>query len=122
MSRKIDALVAEKVMGWRVHHRNTAWWVKAEEENSAVSRPIAFVGTWAPSEDIADAWEVVEKMRGSVHDISVGWHDNKYTAVITVVIDTKCGFDQFQASADTAPMAICLAALKAKGVDIEEGE
>ncbi len=108
----IDRLVAEKVMGWRT------------EETSATGDGDCRVlqvypnGKWrgssfVPSRYIAHAWEVVEKMpptRGPRADSfaimrtgegwTAGYHDGE-------------SFDNDCASADTAPLAICRAALKA---------
>lgn len=66
--RELDALVAEKVMGWRRHP--TDRWHDGERE---LDRDHAVEGgggdyyhpdePWSPSTEIAAAWEVVEKMR-----------------------------------------------------------
>ena len=45
--RELDAAVAEKVMGWDTS--KIAW------------RPF-YISSWQPSENIADAWQVVEKI------------------------------------------------------------
>lgn len=103
-TRERDALVAEKVMGWNVYQ-----------------------ASWSPTTDIAAAWEVVEKMdaehrtlRVSRHPV-MGWeceifppypwreHTNEGVRVHST---------SYSASADTAPEAICLAALRARGVDV----
>lgn len=51
--RELDALVAEKVMGWRIHHRNTAHYVLPGMRDYKVQ---ALVSEWHPSTDIAAAW------------------------------------------------------------------
>lgn len=106
MSREIDALIAERVMEYPVKHRKTPvsdYWV-------------CILHTWIKlppySTDIAAAWEVVEKInllgeRGWLRKESGGgWEYYEYEYDFEPVI-----------TADTAPMAICLAALKLKGVD-----
>ena len=100
--RELDALIAEKVMG-----QNT--------------RGLSGCGSWGCgcssdpyphlpkySEDIAAAWRVVEKLDGTYEPV-IERHGPGWTA----------WFDSNQAWADTAPLAICLAALKAVGVQVE---
>ena len=55
--RELDALVVEKVMGWK--------WLSGNP--------------WAPSTDIAAAWEVLEKMRerGYTVEVFFGWESGK---------------------------------------------
>lgn len=67
------------------------------------------------STNIAAAWEVVEKMRNVVDDLrNGGWQFDIYDSLPTQwrVQFTKPG-KGICAYADTAPLAICLAALKA---------
>ena len=52
--------MAAKVMGWFVHHRNTALYYPADYTIS--TKPARFISEWRPSTSIADAWELVEKM------------------------------------------------------------
>lgn len=116
--RELDALVAKRIMGWNVggymnmqwvcnDGKDTGWYLT--EFGSQECNP------FSPSTDIAAAWEVVDKLgerfsfyfhtRGRMTDISViHWPDN-----------LKGGFD---VSGETAPHAICLAALKAVGVEV----
>lgn len=114
--RELDALIAEKVMGWsyKPYYNGGGEWVKD-------GRKVAFGGFDGGSlprysTDIAAAWLVVEKMgnwhgfdflvqmlqpRGS-NTYEAGWYEQDY--------------DGFQpratGDADTVPLAICLAALK----------
>ena len=112
----LNELVATKVMGW---HRRKDFWATAEEWDTKVAP-----GNWSPMDSIDAAWGVVEKigkrfvLRHPSHAnlwqagfecdsgiADVGWH---------FVKNNCCVF----AGADTAPMAICLAALKAVGVEV----
>lgn len=101
MSRKIDALVAEHIMGWPGQKINVDW--------SIPRGPLPNYST-----NIADAWEVVEKF-------TYGWQvgltmDNEVSC--SLVVD-KIGISpSIEVFAPTAPMAICIAALKAKGVEV----
>ncbi len=110
--RLLDALVAEKVMGWRRKPgRNvwiddnvlTGWLIEPDDVNDAPC--------WAPSTDIAAAWEVVEKVM-----YPHGWY-------LAPVPDSEGWWGVFTppdehrevALGATAPLAICRAALKAVG-------
>jgi hypothetical protein len=124
--RELDTLVAEKVMGLTRHDESYV----AE----GVGKVIRFVwrdggGTCVYSGDmflphystnIADAWGVVERLvstpgpNGDHHSVRVD-----YSGDAVVVIDENEDW-QVSAIAETAPLAICLAALKAKGVTGEQ--
>jgi len=99
--RELDALVAEKVMGWTLSGRV---WID-ERGHLQTIEPTSF-GSFEPSSDIAAAWEVVEKMRarGLIVDLTLG-------------AGAYCRIGGFRPFAEergaTAPLAICLAALKA---------
>lgn len=121
MSREIDAMVAEKVMGW----------TKAEplDGRSRAWPPDCKIKMWPHgisippySTDIASAWEVVERM-GRWHGFDfivrttgglygkkeweAGWYEDGFEGPESRAV----------ADADTVPMAICLAALAAAGVE-----
>lgn len=100
--RELDALVAEKVMGW------------APRDAGAGDRLI-YVGAWAHCEslphystDIAAAWQVVEKLAADGLYVHVGYCLGRTEASVNSPLDI---IDN--AYAPTAPLAICLAALKA---------
>jgi len=72
---------------------------------------------WKYTQDIRFAWQVVEKMRewdGCMNpEVEIRSDMGRWTCAI--------GFEAWaaisgEATADTAPLAICIAALKAKGV------
>lgn len=102
--RELDALVAEKVMGR--------------------TKPEHFVpkNVWLPhySTDIAASWEVVEKMRSMGFYYSVGSIVALGGRGPTLTESHAAGFGKRNAlfetvSGETAPHAVCLAALKAVG-------
>lgn len=102
--RELDALVAEKVMGWKsVEHRFEdpfhRWDGIAPEHGSHRFTVPDF------STDIAAAWEVVEKLNDLILERDVTAEGTRYNVVI----------DGIETWAETAPHAICLAALKAVG-------
>ncbi len=115
--RQIDALVAEHVMGWR--SCGDCWAL----ELARVQKK----HTWKPSIDIAAAWEAFEYIGGgySVCDKWVDFSpmleirriDSPSHAEWRCTIDTDEG--RYESVGHTAPLAICLAALKAKGVEID---
>ena len=120
-SRELDALVAEKVFRLEV--------CRCEQPSSCGFGPqqCAFgCGGWIPlahSTSIAAAWLVVEKL-------SDKWEMNlrtilparDYVCEFKLVVKNKCIVDAqhpfehvWNNPVDTAPLAICLAALKAVG-------
>jgi hypothetical protein len=123
-SRELDALVAEKVMGleWAAFYTSSAygaWYSKTNlgprtKEKGQLPRP-DFDSLPAYSNDISAAWEVVEKIAPACDgefrlerdesgqwECEIGYHvaDACYPRI---------------AKGETAPHAICLAALKAVG-------
>jgi hypothetical protein len=99
--REMDALVAEKVMGWRLHPHKTHWMTN----NNNFRR----IGTFLPSDDISAAWEVVEKMKEKGRLYLIVSDDIGYKAEILLNDPVPMA----TAQCDTAPLAICRAALLA---------
>jgi hypothetical protein len=100
--RELDALVAERVMGW----------VQEEPQPHPVNSFAIYFGGPPPySTDIAAAWQVVERMREQEYSIALDsdtWLKHPY-AVHFIGGNSGC----VSCTADTAPLAICRAALKA---------
>ena len=131
--RELDALIAEKVMGtpkyWSVwfacsHYGNfngldqaQAYAEKIQGDFKAHVLPYSDEPNYSTS--IEAAWEVVERLvstpgpNGDHHSVRVD-----YSGDAVVVIDENKDW-QVSAIASTAPHAICLAALRAKGVTHE---
>lgn len=90
--RELDLLVAEKIFGWSPS--------QVYDKHSYLSY----------STDISAAWEVVEKVK------------SEYSVTIDTCLEHEgkwlCTFAYHQVEGDSAPHAICLAALKAKGVEV----
>lgn len=109
--RDLDALVAEKVMGWKYYPAsagtmqpiNPPYWINPDRQS------LDAIEDWPPSysTDIDAAWEVVEKLAGTFR-----LEYEKYS-------DWDCELGLGSAHAKTAPLAICLAALKAVGCEVE---
>jgi hypothetical protein len=125
--RELDALIAEKVMGLEV-----SFTIYPPE--GADGYEIQKIGGdcfdgctklhWSSmpeySTDIAAAWEVVEKVRTKKISVSLVtcWDDSKDMMQWVCKIEWG-GTDRFEfALQDTAPHAICLAALKTMGIDL----
>lgn len=122
MSMKIDELVAEKVMGL-VPCGNPTMFARGAGLKGYPAKPY--------STYIAEAWEVVEKMRERrplVNLMNDGWHCRMKVEGLDeeVYIDGQAvAFTQpsvHSNGCDTAPLAICLAALRAVGVSESEIE
>lgn len=101
--RELDALIADKVMGWIDVHREGDW--------GYLGRPFgAFRDFRIPnySTEITEAWEIVEKLRPHflirIENSGSLW-----------IIDFGCSDPITRIGAVSAPHAICLAALQAVG-------
>lgn len=92
--RELDALVAEKVMGY------------------GPKNDPCHAGEWSPSTSISAAWEVVENMKED-GDVFIEWWQDDLWTVSNKPIGVRDNGVILEA--DTAPLAICLAALKAVG-------
>jgi len=125
--RELDALVAEKVMGIEVdlvvapfiyyspYRDRYDEWAAGNEPYIDKDGDIHLIPRY--STDIAAAWLVVEKMRETrwieVHSTIDGEWAAFYTPIGTT--DMNQAIHEY-AKASTAPLAICLAALKAVGI------
>jgi hypothetical protein len=107
-NRDLDALIAVKVMGWRTHSHSERMWY-----TGYTSIP---KDNFKPSSEISAAWEALEKF-------------DSYTLTRTIDGGAYCeilwlNYGSFDiigtGEAEAAPMAICLAALKAKGLKVDE--
>lgn len=91
-NREIDTLVAEKVMGWKVSDELVFF-----DENGLL------LPDFRPSQDISDAWRVVKKMGDNE------FFDKWFTY-----------FANYHYMHEITPEEICLAALEAVWIEIEE--
>lgn len=94
--KELDALIAEKVTGWKPSG------LLGKDHKYAVKE---FYEPPHYSTDIAAAWEVVDKI-APLDDFRLAFRNGEWFAEFSSMIN------QF-AQAGTAPHAICLAALKA---------
>jgi hypothetical protein len=104
---ELDRLVAEQVMGWRIHGRNTVFYVPAEDQGRLMQPGRCWAtDTWRPSRDIAKAWMIVERIT-----------DPRLPRVADFLPSTRFmaewrRLDLWAYSAQEAAHAICLAALR----------
>lgn len=113
-TQHIDFLVAKKIMGWDLTATGGGefgWreWIDANSWTVIPQR------NWKPSTEIADVWKVMEKFPFGQWAVILascerGWQCKIYS------LD---GPEEYSI-AETAPLAISLAALKAAGVDVTE--
>ena len=118
--RELDALIAEKVMGWRrVNDEDPYFWPSKEMCDRLKEQYPDVIGyDYFPaplfSTDTAAAWEVVE------HMINTPGPDGDYWDVIlditsmkTICVMGELADYRVQAESKSTPHAICLVALKA---------
>lgn len=123
--RELDTLVAEKLMGWELadlSHHNYGTIVVAGPPGATLS-PGSIP---CYSTDIGATWEVVEKLRADEYevDIRVCYSTPHKCAHPWSVYIVESGVDKpfgraSTCHAESAPLAICLAALKVKGIEVE---
>ena len=122
--REIDALVAEKVMGCRVEKCGHAFNVFCRCDPRRIHGKFPHDEILRYTSDISAAWEVVEKMRelnnGDVTEFRFTWRGTKNPGYCFRIWESDLEVDMEEFRADTPALAICLAALKAKGVGIPD--
>ncbi len=128
MSRELDALIAEHVMGWTKR-------ISADHTGSPIKalRAIGVIYAWKDakkkeqgldvprySTDIAAAWMVVDRMRTHVPDYRALRMESVPLGYTVAFYSHKNPLNRVGAfvAAETAPLAICLAALKALNIEI----
>lgn len=98
---ELNALVAERVMGWGIRRNAFGYWLGPGTINA---------NTWSPSSDMSAVWEVVSKLRES-HHLQLKTEDEGWAAKFGLVDPTDFQ-DMAEWSYDTtAPLVICRAAL-----------
>jgi len=114
--RELDALVAKKVMGWHLVRwadetdGGRVWKGDAGEYRAPYSVDPNPKWRWSPSTDIAAAWEVVDALMDNGIGLPQIFHDGQlWVASVSDCTRKKSNM----ASALTAPLAICRAALLA---------
>lgn len=135
MTRALDALVADRVMGWYVYFSEEVF---VNKERCSLNDWGGREGAWSDldlvppySTDITAAWEVVKKLvetddgwEISINSMWAGGQDKMYFAQFydSLIATPASRREQLKtrAGATKLPLAICLAALKSVGVPREE--
>ena len=115
-NRELDALVAENIFGCKLSfdsNANRYHCLCAVGVHPNKGKTSYYIPHY--SSDISAAWEVftlVSKEIGCLTKLSTfpGTWEDEYT--------WSCDFTTAVGLADTAPMAICIAALRSKGIDV----
>lgn len=123
--REIDALVAEHVFGWIKEKKLGIDYLYFQPGFSLGAcsywEPVIWnklaVAEWLPhySTQIEDSWRIIKSFEKESRFHLSGFYDGVYRAKFGVPIDVS-------GEAETIEAAICLAALKAKGVSLFFGE
>lgn len=106
---EMDVLIAKKVMHW-YSDPDVPYYDSVEADGVIhISRK------WSPSTDIASAWEVVEKLKSDGHELYIS---TTYGQFDCTIVDDNGEPDENHsltmlgaAHEETAPLAICRAAL-----------
>jgi ABA sandwich protein len=111
--RELDALVAEKVFGWTRctmagHGPECSYWF--DSDGNGHNQDLF-------SDDIAAAWMVVEQLQKQDYKTVIMANLTR-PPLYTVTMASMSQEDVVVITAYTAPLAICLAALKAVDVEV----
>ena len=123
--REMDALVAEKVMGWNhIHDRAVRLMGLPPEATVMWGEDVCphLLPILSYSTDIANAWRIVETLATEGYLTSVAWEpgrDGRSYASVQMILDRNLIADlvlnnprEMDGRGRTAPLAICRAALK----------
>lgn len=105
--------LAEGAMGWRVHIRNTSHWTDAAKWDRCDYVVRAIVDEWRPFDSIINAWMLVDALEARGWLLSLGRDRDLNEAGDWVAAFGRIGtiVHGKVATGDTAPGAICRAAL-----------
>lgn len=131
-ARERDALVAERVMGWVKDGGRRGFWFDPADPKLFYASGYTHDGSdydfpdFCPTTDIAAAWEVVEKLveLGMYPDLISTGDPVAWRCVVDKYIEDVDTDEALEwprsAVAATAPEAICIAALRAVGVEVDQ--
>lgn len=123
MSRAIDAMVAERVMGWGQHPIMSDCWATGGQSGGGVY--FRQKHYFCPSDDSVHAMEVVEKMRALGHTVraEAGGKAGTSWQIEFLRGDDAGSWDRIgEAEEEKFPMGVSLAALRAVGVPEDQIE
>ncbi|PFQ42809.1 hypothetical protein COK05_24480 [Bacillus cereus] len=103
-NNSINQLLAEKVMGWHLRKlEHVDAWI--DEQGNWILKQM-----WKPTTNIQDAWLVLEKFDFANVERVTGYGD--FYKVNLSVPELDGTYSEVEVKSTTAPMAICMAALK----------
>lgn len=107
---ELDAAIAEQVMGWTKSKEFWGFHRGYGRPSLPIWEPKCRCEDWTPSTDIAAAWAVVERVNALGFTVKV-MRENCAGVRYDCTTDTPLGDLCVNVTADTAPLAICRAAL-----------
>ncbi len=117
--RELDVAIGKEVMGWTLGKDdigNKVWYDASGGYARGGALMCSFAVEFRPSRRISDAWEIVDRMwprsPWALTRVQIGDHEYAWTA-------GPVGVPVFRPLANTPELAICFAALHAKGIDVE---
>jgi len=123
--RKLDILVAEKLMGAKVTHLNqkSGWCIDYVTDKDECNNPI--MTDWGAdgyrlkfySKDIKSAWDIVEKLKERMCALEFDFTSDRYYANFITAGEIDPDHPMFKGKGATAAESICRAALRTVGVD-----
>jgi len=109
--REIDRLIAEQVMGWtNLSVAGTRFGTTPEGKSHSIVPQY--------STDLSAAWEVVEKLRQVGYQGGINWSDSEPEYECAFGSSNVPPHERQSCRAETASLAICLAALQIVGIPI----
>jgi hypothetical protein len=120
-----DAIIAEFVMGWNLNVKKYSY---IGSHGLYWPNPGKPAHAWKPTESIADAWLVVEKMQDVGFGVGIfavpGYSSIMHGWLVVFgggvyPINPRELSKHHHASAETVQESVCIAALRAKGIEVE---
>lgn len=105
----LNRWLAVHVLGWQIHHRNTAHWVASNWEEKYVV--MACVSEWNPCERFADC----EALLNKIEKDEWRWSWIKLDTLYACILHAKDGTSPYRETASTRTLALCRAVGKASG-------
>jgi hypothetical protein len=119
---ELDKLVAEKVMGWVAEEIPAKQFLSAYVLYKRPEPPHVPDYKWSPSTNIQDAWLVVERLNNSLNTITKVNNNSKIGYEVEMFkYDSEGDLDDvYKTHQETAPLAICITALKSVGIEMNQ--
>ncbi|WP_226035713.1 BC1872 family protein [Aquibacillus saliphilus] len=108
-NREINELIVEHVL-------------KLPMAQEGVKHSESYIDGWLEgrsySTNISDAWELVEKLREEHCEIEIGVGEDVVNVFVQSLVHDDCDIKTYYSQEDNAPLAICKAILKYKGITL----